>query len=52
MYIRLEKIQKTHKVLIIDELGKFVGEVDEDNLFMKCKDVVIYKDTFKKWKLD
>lgn len=39
MLIRLEKVHNSSMVLIVDEVDKFIGEVDEDNLFMECIDI-------------
>lgn len=39
MYIRIEKIKNSSMVLVIDEIGVYKGEVDEDNLFMECIDI-------------
>ena len=36
MYIRLEKIRSSSMVLVIDEIGVYKGEVDEDTLWMEC----------------
>lgn len=36
MYIRLERLRKTDSVLLIDEIGRYRGQVDELELFMEC----------------
>jgi hypothetical protein len=36
MYIRLERLRKTESVLLIDEIGRYKGQVDELELFMEC----------------
>lgn len=36
MYIRLESIKNSSMVLVIDEIGVYKGEVDEEELFMEC----------------
>ena len=36
MYIRLEAIRKTSTVLVVSEIGKYLGEVDEEELFIEC----------------
>jgi hypothetical protein len=38
MLIRLEKTRYS-TVLIIDEVDRFIGEIDEDTLWMECIDI-------------
>lgn len=38
MYIRIEAT-RTSTVLVIDEIGRYIGSVDEEELFMECIDI-------------
>ena len=36
MYTRIERIRNSESVLLIDEIGRYKGQVDELELFMEC----------------
>jgi hypothetical protein len=36
MYIKIERIRNSESVLLIDEIGRYKGQVDELELFMEC----------------
>ena len=39
MLVRLESIKKSRHVLVIDELGKYLGSVEELDFFLECANV-------------
>ena len=41
MFVRLEKLQKSNSVLIIDEVGKFIGEIDETEFILNCMSTTV-----------
>lgn len=36
MLVRLESIKNSEQVLVIDEIGRFLGEINEFEFFMDC----------------
>ena len=36
MYTRIERIKNSESVLLVDEIGRYRGQVDELELFMEC----------------
>lgn len=43
MIIRFEKIRKTNRYIVVDELDKYLGEIDE----LSFTDVILDKDPFE-----
>lgn len=36
MLVRLESIKNSEQVLVIDEIGRFLGEIDSVEFFLSC----------------
>lgn len=36
MLVRLESIKNSEQVLVIDEIGRFLGEIDSVEFFLTC----------------
>ncbi len=36
MLVRIETIKDSERVLIVDELGKFLGEMEDIEFFVEC----------------
>ena len=39
MYIKIEKIQKSSQIILVDEVGKYLGMLENIEQFLECVDL-------------
>ena len=39
MYIKIEKIQKSSQIILVDEVGKYLGMLENIEQFLDCVDL-------------
>jgi len=55
MLVRLESVKNSEQVLVIDEIGRFLGEINEVEFFLDCildDEDILEEDDYVYYKVD